>query len=43
MRKYLQCGKAPSRSTYALSEIPAGLEAELTALQQWRVSPINIV
>ena len=35
-------GKAPSRSTYALSEIPAGLEAELTALEQWRVSPINM-
>ena len=35
-------GKAPQRSTYALSEVPPELEAELAALDQWRLSPINM-
>ena len=35
-------GKAPRRPVYALSEIPAKLEAELASLEQWRVSPINV-
>ena len=35
-------GKAPRRASYALAEIPPDLNAELNALEQWRVSPINM-
>ena len=37
-------GKAPlpQHASYKLSEIPAELEAELAALERWRLSPINM-
>ena len=36
-------GKAPQlAASYKLSEIPAELEAELAALERWRLSPINM-
>jgi len=35
-------GKAPRCASYALAEIPPDLNAELNALEQWRVSPINM-
>ena len=35
-------GKAPHRASYALAEIPPDLNAELNALEQWRISPINM-
>ena len=34
--------KAPRRSPYAMGSVPAELEAELHALEQWRVVPINM-
>jgi hypothetical protein len=33
--------KAPRTASYALSEIPVELEVELSALEEWRTSPIN--
>jgi hypothetical protein len=35
-------GNAPRQASYALAEIPPDLNAELNALEQWRVSPINM-
>ena len=35
-------GNAPRQASYALAEIPPDLNAELNALEQWRISPINM-
>jgi hypothetical protein len=34
-------GKAPRTASHALTEIPVELEVELSALEEWRTSPIN--